>query len=102
MAPSGTAQLRQSTQVSPTLENFTVTSGGSLTFTATLLSDGFSSQGFAPLFLPPTSSLVKLFRFSYLFVLVGIDGKLYKHLDICRGTSVRDREPFDSVDGGSP
>ncbi|MEM4887262.1 MAG: hypothetical protein QXO91_04760, partial [Desulfurococcaceae archaeon] len=22
--------------------------------------------------------------------------------DICRGTSMRDREPFDNIDGGSP
>ncbi|MEM4489035.1 MAG: Ig-like domain-containing protein [Desulfurococcaceae archaeon] len=39
MVPSGSAQLRQSTQPSLTPENFTATSGGSLTFTATLLSD---------------------------------------------------------------
>ncbi|MEM1892493.1 MAG: hypothetical protein QXV95_02760 [Sulfolobales archaeon] len=32
----------------------------------------------------------------------GIDRDVYKHLDIRRGTSMRDRELFDSVDGGSP
>ncbi|MEM1704126.1 MAG: Ig-like domain-containing protein, partial [Zestosphaera sp.] len=40
MVSSGSAQLRRSTQLSLTPENFTATSGGSLTFTATLLSDG--------------------------------------------------------------
>ncbi|MEM4474754.1 MAG: hypothetical protein QXY75_07255, partial [Candidatus Bathyarchaeia archaeon] len=40
MVPSGLAQLRQSTQLSLAPENFTVTPGSSLTFTATLLSDG--------------------------------------------------------------
>ncbi|MDH5815664.1 MAG: PGF-pre-PGF domain-containing protein [Candidatus Nezhaarchaeota archaeon] len=40
MVSSGSAQLRQSTQLSLAPENFTVTSGSSLTFTATLLSDG--------------------------------------------------------------
>ncbi|MEM1962366.1 MAG: hypothetical protein QW564_05950 [Sulfolobales archaeon] len=37
-----------------------------------------------------------------MFVLVGIDRNVYKHLDIRRYISMRDREPLDSVDGGSP
>ncbi|MEM1962415.1 MAG: hypothetical protein QW564_06035 [Sulfolobales archaeon] len=37
-----------------------------------------------------------------MFVSVGIDRDAYKHSDICRGTSMRDREPLDSIDGGSP
>ncbi|MEM1813951.1 MAG: Ig-like domain-containing protein, partial [Thermoplasmatales archaeon] len=40
MVPSGLAQFRQSTQLNLTPESFTITSGGSLTFTVTLLSDG--------------------------------------------------------------
>ncbi|MEM0196453.1 MAG: hypothetical protein QXK66_02320 [Sulfolobales archaeon] len=37
-----------------------------------------------------------------MFVSVGIDRNVYKHLDIRRGTSMRNREPLDSIDGGSP
>ncbi|MEM1835691.1 MAG: hypothetical protein QW509_06830 [Sulfolobales archaeon] len=37
-----------------------------------------------------------------MFVLVGIDRNVYKHSGIRRYISMRDREPFDDVDGGSP
>ncbi|MEM4004817.1 MAG: hypothetical protein QXM43_04185 [Desulfurococcaceae archaeon] len=36
---------------------------------------------------------MKLFSFSYLLVSVGVDRDVYKHTDIRRGTSMRDREP---------